>query len=64
MHRLIAPLLLVILVLAGQQARADGIDDAYEALSASALTISSASFNSVRHGVGNSLSRATHVQRL
>ena len=51
MHRLIALLLLVILVLPAPQARADSTDDAYEELSASALAISPASFDSVRHGI-------------
>ncbi|MDR3535036.1 MAG: urea ABC transporter permease subunit UrtB [Acetobacteraceae bacterium] len=51
MHRLIALLLLLVLALPASQARADAVDDAYEALSASALTISPASFESVRQGV-------------
>ena len=51
MHRLVAFLLLIILVLPASQARADSIDDAYEALSASAQAISAASFGSVRQGV-------------
>jgi urea transport system permease protein len=51
MHRLIALLLLIILVLPASQARADSIDDAYQELSASALAISAASFDSVRQGI-------------
>src|ERR1700733_14315805 len=51
MHRLIALLLFVSVLLAGPGARADSIDDAYEELSASALAISPASFDSVRQGI-------------
>ncbi len=48
MHRLIAVLLLVILLLPASQARAD---DPYEEIAASAATISPESFDSVRQGV-------------
>ncbi len=48
MQRLIAVLLLVILLLPVQQARAD---DPYEQIAASAATISAAGFDSVRRGV-------------
>jgi urea transport system permease protein len=48
MHRLIVLLLLMILLLPASQARAE---DAYEELSASALAISPASFDSVRQGI-------------
>jgi urea transport system permease protein len=48
MHRLIAVLLLIILMLPTTQARAD---DPFEAISASAFAISPASFDSVRQGV-------------
>ncbi|MGD0104036.1 MAG: urea ABC transporter permease subunit UrtB [Rhodopila sp.] len=51
MHRLIGLLLLIMSVLPASQARADSTDDAYEELSASALAISPASFDSVRHGI-------------
>ena len=51
MHRLIALLLLVIVMLPVHQAGATDADDAYQELSASALVISPASFNSVRKGV-------------
>jgi urea transport system permease protein len=51
MHRLIALTLLVILLLPASLARADATDDAYDELSASALAISPASFDSVRQGV-------------
>jgi urea transport system permease protein len=49
MHRLIAVLLLMILVLPASRAQAAG--DPYEALSASAFAISPASFDSVRQGI-------------
>jgi urea transport system permease protein len=51
MRRLIALVLLIVLLLPGSPARADAMDDAYAALSASALTISPAAFDSVRQGV-------------
>jgi urea transport system permease protein len=51
MHRLIALLLPIMLVLVAPCAQADGLDDAYEKLSASASTISPASFDSVREGI-------------
>jgi urea transport system permease protein len=51
MHRLIALLVLIVLLLPVSRAHADSTDDAYEALSASALAISPESFDSVRHGV-------------
>jgi urea transport system permease protein len=51
MHRLIALLLFVSVLLAGPGVRADSVDDVYEALSASALVISPASFDSVRQGI-------------
>jgi urea transport system permease protein len=51
MHRLIALLLLIVLLLPASPARADGADDAYDELSASALAISPESFDSVRRGI-------------
>ncbi len=51
MQRLIALVVLLLLPLGQSQALADGADDPYDKLSASALTISSASFQSVRQGV-------------
>ncbi len=51
MHRLIAWLLLLAIVILPPNARADGLDDAYEKLAASAGAISTASFDSVRQGV-------------
>ena len=48
MHRLIAVLLLMFLMLPASQARAD---DPYEAIAASAGTISAAAFDSVRQGI-------------
>ena len=48
MHRLIAILLLIILLLPASPARAD---DPYEEISASAQAISPASFDSVRQGI-------------
>ncbi len=51
MHRLIALFVLLALILPGTVARADGLDDIYLSLSASAETISSASFDAVQHGV-------------
>jgi urea transport system permease protein len=51
MHRLIAFLVLIILMLPASLAHADATDDAYGELSASAQSISPASFNSVRQGI-------------
>ena len=51
MRRIAALLLLIILMQGASVCRAEGIDDAYEALAASAGSISAASFNSVRLGI-------------
>jgi len=51
MHRLVVWLLLAFLLLPASPTRADSLDDAYEELSASALAISAANFDSVRQGV-------------
>jgi urea transport system permease protein len=51
MRRLIVSFLLVILLLPASRAYADAIDDAYQELSASAMMISPASFDSVRQGI-------------
>jgi urea transport system permease protein len=51
MRRLILSALLIILLLPASRANADATDDAYEELTASALAISPASFDSVRQGI-------------
>jgi urea transport system permease protein len=51
MHRLMALLLLAVLALSSWQVRAQGVDEAYTALSATSTTMSAAAFESVRRGV-------------